>query len=119
MRSADPIREDEWKPAGGCFVDDDSPRLALGEERKDVGSDIALHDLLPRLVSEKEDACGQSSGEPREPLPLWPLADEHEDQAWVARVCHCPNEHVMCLLGAEAGDGEDDHIVELGAQLGT
>ena len=119
VRSAHAIREDERKPAGRCFIGDDPPRLALGQERKDVGCDVALHDVLPRPVSEKTTRAATSAASRTSRLPLGPLADEHEDQARVARLCHRPDKHVVRLLGAETGDGEDDHVVGLGAQLGT
>ena len=71
---SDAIREDERESARRRLVDDDRPRLSLGQEREDVGGRIELDDLLPIRVPSEHHAYIELLREPFEPCALRPVS---------------------------------------------
>jgi hypothetical protein len=74
----DPVREDVRKPTRCCFVDDDRPGLALGEEREDVGDGVELDDPLPFDVSCEDEPDSELVRERLDAGALASLASDDE-----------------------------------------
>ena len=85
VRGADPLREDEREPACGRLVHDDTPRLSLREQRKDVGGNVELDELLPLGIPEKHRADVELGGEPLEVRALGAVSGEHEEEPRIGR----------------------------------
>ena len=100
------------RPHARCLVHDDRPRLALGEEREDVGRDVELDDPLPLDVArEHEPHAELARRAARDATARRPRRRRRAGGARSAASCDRSHEVVEPLLGRETRDGQHDHVV--------
>ncbi len=117
MSRADAVGENEREPAGGSFVDDDRPRLALRQEREHIGGHVHLDDALPLPIACEGESHSANAGEILEPLPLRALPGQNEQKSRIVGLRHRVDEDIETLFRRQPGNREHDHVVRLRPEL--